>query len=155
MDTEEVVSVSQNALNLSWAFGFNALLPNLVHSLESPSSAAGLPLLYVSAHTAIVHDTDNSTQKPLQGHCNPITAVCVSTDKKWIATADSGPESLIIVWETEKGVPVKTIPNPHPLGVISMDISPDSTFLVTLGEGKANISSSPQTPQVCVLCNPD
>jgi hypothetical protein len=47
--------------------------------------------------------------------CNPITAVCVSKDKRWIATADSGEDSMIVVWDSSTATPVtyytKTIKN--------------------------------------------
>jgi len=45
--------------------------------------------------------------------CNPTTAVCVSKDKRWIATADSGPDSMIVVWDSLKATPVKIIHNPY------------------------------------------
>lgn len=66
--------------------------------------------------------------------CNPITAVSVSNDKRWIATADSGPDSMIIVWDSWKASPVKILPNPCEGGVAAMDMSSDSMFLVTLSQ---------------------
>ncbi len=70
----------------------------------------------------------------LQGHCNKISCAAVSNDKRWIVTADKGPESLIVVWDSMSGSPVKSILSPHPLGITSVDISNDALFLVTLSE---------------------
>lgn len=126
------LKVETNALNLRWAFGFNSSIPNLVYSLSTPKRNA---LFYVSSHTGVIHDTENDQQYLLQGHCNPITAVCVSADKRWIATADSGEEAMIIVWDAQKAVPVKIIPHPYQNGVAAMDMSADSMFLVTLSQG--------------------
>lgn len=120
------------ALDLRWAFGFNTGVPNAVCSLATPKRAA---LFYVSSHTGVIHDTDNDSQYLLQGHCNPITAVCVSNDKRWIATADSGKDSMIVVWDSWKASPVKIIPQPYENGIASMDMSSDAMFLVTLSQG--------------------
>lgn len=68
----------------------------------------------------------------MQGHCNPITAVTVSHNKKWVVTADAGPESMMVVWDTASGAPIKSIFNPHPNGVLAIDISPDALFIVAL-----------------------
>ena len=81
----------------------------------------------------MIYDYSTKTQKLLQGHCNPITSTCVSPDKKWIASADAGPDSVIVIWDSETGVPVKTIFNPHNLGVADLAMSSDGMFLASLG----------------------
>ena len=86
----------------------------------------------MSGHTGVIYDFQNRRQRLLQGHCNPITSCCTSEDKRWIATADSGPDSMIVVWDSLSGTPIKTIFNPAPNGVVAMDISPDAMFLATL-----------------------
>ncbi|KAH7830078.1 putative flagellar associated protein [Monocercomonoides exilis] len=121
--------MSTNVLTLDFAVGYNKDIKNGVLSLITDSRKA---LVYVAAHTAVIYDIDTGSQQLLQGHCNPISCVCVSRDRKWIFTADSGPDSMIIVWNSESGVPVKNIFSPHPEGVIAMDLSPDSTTIATL-----------------------
>lgn len=100
-----------------------------VHNLSTEDR---FTLFYISAHSGVIYDCAARTQRLLQGHCNPITACAVSADKKWIATADTGPDSLIVVWDSYSGTPIKTFFNPAPYGIAAMDMSPDGAFLATL-----------------------
>uniref|UniRef100_K3WHW6 Cilia- and flagella-associated protein 251 n=1 Tax=Globisporangium ultimum (strain ATCC 200006 / CBS 805.95 / DAOM BR144) TaxID=431595 RepID=K3WHW6_GLOUD len=120
---------NQNALRLAWTFGFNKDIVNGVHSLSTETRRA---LFYTSAHTGVIYDYSRRQQKLLQGHCHPISCCVVSEDKHWIVTADRGDESMIVVWDSITGNPIKTIFQPHPFGVQAIDISPDALFLVTL-----------------------
>ena len=36
-----------------------------------------------AGHTAVIFDYNTGVQRLLQGHVNPITATCVSPEKKW------------------------------------------------------------------------
>lgn len=38
-----------------------------------------------------------------QGHRNVITCCAVSADKRWVVTADAGPDSLLAVWDSVSG----------------------------------------------------
>lgn len=38
----------------------------------------------------------------------------MSADKQFIATADAGPESLIVVWDAVSGAPLRTYFDPAP-----------------------------------------
>ncbi len=53
-----------------------------------------------------------------------------------IVTADMGEDSLLVVWDVSTGTPKKTIFNPHPEGVVALDVSNDGTMIGTLS--KAN-----------------
>uniref|UniRef100_A0A8C3F064 Cilia- and flagella-associated protein 251 n=1 Tax=Corvus moneduloides TaxID=1196302 RepID=A0A8C3F064_CORMO len=83
---------SLHPLNLSWVFGYNSSLA--VHSLMDGEDRV---LLYVSSHIVVIHDILGNKQYHLQGHTNVISCLCVSEDKRWVATADRGPDALIIV----------------------------------------------------------
>lgn len=63
---------------------------------------------------------------------NAIAAVTVSKDKKWIVTADTGDDSMVVVWDSETGTPAKTLFNCHPGGVSALDLAADGKTLVTL-----------------------
>lgn len=38
-----------------------------------------------------------------QGHANAVSCLCVSEDRRWVATADRGPDALIVVWDSFSG----------------------------------------------------
>jgi len=117
------------ALTLHWTLGLNKDVVGGVHNL---SDADSTDMFYAAAHTGVIFDYNTGVQRLLQGHVNPITATAVSKDKKWIVTADTGPDSMMVVWERESGSPVKTFFNPHPYGVHALDIAPMMKHLVTL-----------------------
>jgi WD40 repeat protein len=101
-----------------------------VHNLTTESRHE---IFYSSAHSGVIYDYARKSQKLLQGHCNHITATMCSEDKRWIVTADSGDDSMLIVWDSISGTPVRTYLNPHPDGIICLDLSTDNQYLVTLG----------------------
>ncbi len=41
---------------------------------------------------------------------------------------------MLVVWDVNTGTPRKTIFNPHPDGVIALDINQDGTLIVTLSK---------------------
>ncbi|NXC42401.1 CF251 protein, partial [Penelope pileata] len=119
---------SCHPLSLSWALGYNSSLA--VHSLEDGA------LLYVCSHTAVIHDVPGSRQYHLQGHTNAISCLCISEDRRWLATADRGPDPLVIVWDTFSGIPVRTIFDSQTgSGVGAIAISQDAKYLVTISTG--------------------
>lgn len=76
-------------------------------------------VFFVSGHVGVIYDTDNQTQQLLLGHSNTISSICVSEDRKFIATADEGPhDSLIIVWNAMSATPIATIFNPSNTGLL-------------------------------------
>ncbi|NWR08668.1 CF251 protein, partial [Paradoxornis webbianus] len=115
-------------LDLSWVFGYNSSLA--VHSLMDGEDWV---FLYVSSHTAVIHDILRNKQFHLQGHTNVISCLCVSENKRWVATADRGPDALIMVWDSYSGVPVRTIfKSRSEDGVCAIAISQDAKYLVTI-----------------------
>ncbi|KAL0479690.1 WD repeat-containing protein [Acrasis kona] len=125
---EDMMNV-QNTLSLNWVFGINKDIINGVHNL---TCGPRKEVFYVAGHIGVIYKYNAREQILLQGHVNPITCVAVSEDKRWIVTADSGRDNMIIVWDSLKGIPVKTIFAPHEHGTQSIDISNDSLYISTL-----------------------
>lgn len=49
-----------------------------------------------------------------------------------MVTADTGPESLLVVWNVRTGLPLRTVSSPHRHGVSTMDVSADGAWLATV-----------------------
>eukprot|EP00452_MALV-II_sp_L67-6_P000224 gene224-202_t len=120
------VTGSNPALALHWSLGYNKDVVGGVHSLN------GSELFYTAAHTGVIYDFNTGQQRLLQGHINPICAVCVSEDKQWIVTADSGEDSMLVVWDRHSGTPLKILFNGYKNGVHALDMTADSKYMVTL-----------------------
>lgn len=128
--------MASHCLNMKAAFGFNKDLMGGVHSLFDETREA---ILFPSSHTLVYHDCRNGSQRFLQGHSNMISAVCVSNDKRWIVSADfGGKDTMIIVWESKTLLPVRTIVDQVPGGVIRMDLSDDGALLAVLSGATPN-----------------
>jgi len=118
-----------NVLKVNWAYGFSKDIVNGVHSLSHSNRNA---IFFISSHSGVIYDFENRTQMILQGHCNMITCCAVSSDKRWIVTADTGDDPIMVVWDARTGAPVKTYFNPHPNGVKALDISDDALYVTSL-----------------------
>lgn len=55
--------------------------------------------------------------------CNQISATAYNRKLDILVTADTGDDSMLVVWDVTTGTPRKTIFNPHPDGVIALDIN--------------------------------
>jgi len=120
-------------------YGFNKDIDQGVHFLTDEERTE---MFYSSAHTGVIYDYVTKKQKLLQGHCNQITSILCSEDKNWVVTADSGDDSMLVVWNSHSGTPVRTFLKPHPGGIKMMDLSADNRYIATLGADE---------PQTCSL----
>lgn len=126
-EVEDEVKTSTTSLNMCWAFGVNKHVP--VHNL---SSGGRKMALFVCAHVGVMFDWEGNKQELLQGHCNVISCTCVSEDRRWIATADRGTESMVIIWDSFTTIPVQTIFEAHPDGCAAIAMSPDAKYIATI-----------------------
>lgn len=95
---EKEDQVSVYPLTMTWKYGWNSSLP--VYYIRDEKQRV---LLYASAHTAVIYNVFKNDQHHLMGHPNVISCMCVSEDRRWIATADKGPSCLLIMWDSYTG----------------------------------------------------
>jgi len=121
-------------LGVNWVYGFSK---DVICGVQSLTQRDRNALFFLSSHSGVIYDFEHRTQIVLQGHCNKITCCAVSSDRRWIVTGDSGEDSILVVWDSLTGTPVKTIFTPHSKGVVAVDISEDASYIATLGEADA------------------
>ncbi|XP_047617790.1 cilia- and flagella-associated protein 251 [Phacochoerus africanus] len=136
--TEDVLfqkddSANVYPLTMTWTFGWNSSLP--VYYIRDENHRV---LLYASAHTVVIYNVFKNNQHHLQGHPNVISCLCVSEDRRWVATADKGPDCLIIIWDSFTGIPVHTIFDscPEGNGIRAMAITRDAKYLATISDAE-------------------
>ena len=161
----------KNALNLRWCFGFNKESND--GTLIDLTSDGRQAIFYAVGHTGIIFDYEVRRQRLLQGHTNSITCATASDDKHWLVTGDAGEkDTMVIIWNSRTGVPVRTLFDAHPGGILCVDMTHDAVYIATVGAGPqqalsvwewtldsdAPIHTEPITSrdiQHCVRFNPD
>jgi WD40 repeat protein len=131
--------MASSNLDITWAFGYSKDIIGCVHSLCTKERNA---LFLLSSHSGVIYDFEHRQQTILQGHCNIISCCVVDKTKRYVATADSGPDSIIIIWDSFTYLPIKTFTAPHAHGVVAIDISEDGLYIATLSAPAPSTSSA-------------
>nr|XP_060468195.1 cilia- and flagella-associated protein 251 isoform X4 [Panthera onca] len=93
--------------------------------------------LVATSEDILFQKDDRANVYPL-GHPNVISCLCISEDRRWIATADKGPNCLIIIWDSFTGIPVHTIFDscPEGNGIGAIAITRDAKYLATISDAE-------------------
>ncbi|KAF6775839.1 hypothetical protein AHF37_04738 [Paragonimus kellicotti] len=116
-----------------WTFGFNQKVPIINLSKKGTNI-----ILFSSANLVVIFDIDNKKQRLLRGHCNEVTCLACSADKRWLVSGDKGPDSAVIIWDGKTGDSVRTMLSPHKNGVICIALTGDARYLATLSADEIN-----------------
>ncbi|UJR34201.1 hypothetical protein I4U23_021607 [Adineta vaga] len=149
-DEEASVAAYAEILSFQWCFGFNKDLPVLNLSINKTKK-----IFFAAAQIGVLYDFANNRQQLLIGHRNNITCCCISNDKRWLCTADTGRDCTIIIWDTITGLPNQTyfdVIN----GTGTVTFSTDAKYLAALSEKSPQIISvwdwtSENDKPVCAL----
>ncbi|KAL0234424.1 hypothetical protein PCE1_001460 [Barthelona sp. PCE] len=123
-------------LTLDWVFGFNKNISQACHSLYDNHRTA---VFYTAGNTGVVYDVEKDEQTLLQGHTSYISATACSADKRNIATADIGDNSMIVIWDSVTATPLRVIFQPFEYGTAALDFSSNFEYLIALSSPKDNI----------------
>ncbi|XP_015606747.1 cilia- and flagella-associated protein 251 isoform X2 [Cephus cinctus] len=114
---------------LKWSFGLNSDPPLVNLTTENRTLIA-----YGSSHSAVLYDYTSRDMMFLQGHKNTVRTLSSSKNGKWLLTADFDEDCVVVVWDTEKRLPICTLFNPHGTdNLTAAKISPNAKYLVTVG----------------------
>jgi len=118
-----------SCLSLNWTIGINSNVPLLNLSVTGKTR-----YFYAAGNVGIIGTGSGKVQTLLQGHISNIISAAVSHDKQWLVTAESVPETFLIVWNTFTSKPVKYLTNIHETGLIRVYISRDGKLISILTE---------------------
>ena len=83
----------------------------------------------------MVEDIASGSQRLLQGHRSEIECTAAGADGRWLVTADTGEDAMLIVWDAMTGVPLKTLFLGAEAAAVAVDMSPDAMHIATLSAG--------------------
>ncbi|EPZ34797.1 hypothetical protein O9G_005234 [Rozella allomycis CSF55] len=92
---------------------------------------------------------------------NEIVANGASYDNKWLLTGDAGEDSMIIIWDSKSGMPIKTIFDPHNgIGSCALSMNMPQKLAIwewTLADNNPLFEVEIETDDFhdCLLFNPD
>ncbi|OAF67009.1 WD repeat-containing protein 66 [Intoshia linei] len=116
-----------DALSIFWTFGYNHDLPVINLSDSKINKIA-----YAANKSAIIYDESEKTQTTLKGHCNKISFITCTDNKKWMATTDIGYNNKLIIWDVTTCVPIRTYFEIFKNGIVYAAFSHDFKYLAIL-----------------------
>ncbi|XP_068629729.1 cilia- and flagella-associated protein 251-like [Battus philenor] len=115
--------------NVRWIHGYNAKV-GVINLNDEGSTIA----FYATGNCAVLYNWTTNEMRILQGHRHVVTCLAADGSGRWLVTADSGPENVLIVWDTYDFFPLKTLFSPRGgTGIAKVTLSADAKYLLTLG----------------------
>eukprot|EP00941_MAST-03F_sp_MAST-3F-sp1_P000793 g793.t1 len=93
----------------------------------------GGEIVYPAAGVGIIYNKDTHSQKFYVGHDDDIISLAVSACANFVATGQIGEKPIVRIWDSESGQEIATCKEVHSQGIISVNFSPDSTKIVSVG----------------------
>uniref|UniRef100_UPI00358FC891 cilia- and flagella-associated protein 251 n=1 Tax=Myxine glutinosa TaxID=7769 RepID=UPI00358FC891 len=123
--------VLDSPLKLEWCLGVNCSVR--IHCLNDGQRQA---VVYACGQVAVIYNIESNTQQLLQGFKNDVSSLATSSNKRYVAVADAGPESTLKIWDSHSGSLLQSLSLQHlEGGILAMDMSPDGKLIVTLSAG--------------------
>ncbi|XP_046681253.1 cilia- and flagella-associated protein 251-like [Homalodisca vitripennis] len=109
-----------------WCFGFNPDVQILNLSTDKKSL-----ILFANSQFPVLYNFHEDTMHFMQGHLNKISCLARNSTGSLLVSADSGPNSRVIIWDSRPCV-VEVLENVHPSGTILAGMSVTGEYLVTV-----------------------
>ncbi|XP_072944210.1 cilia- and flagella-associated protein 251-like [Epargyreus clarus] len=122
--------------NIRWIYGYNPKVGVINLNAEGTTTA-----FYAASNCGVLYNWTANHMRILQGHRHMVTCIAKDKEGRWLVTADSGPENILIIWDSSDYFPVRTIYTPHgSVRLSKVALSADAKYLLTLGyQDKANL----------------
>ncbi|XP_052758996.1 cilia- and flagella-associated protein 251-like [Galleria mellonella] len=115
--------------NIRWIYGYNPKVG--VINLNDKGSTT---IFYAASNCAVLYNWTTNQMRILQGHRHVVSCIASDRQGKWLVTADSGPENIVIIWDSSNNFPQRTLFSPHrDIKVSRVALSADAKYLLTLG----------------------
>ncbi|RZB39895.1 WD repeat-containing protein 66-like, partial [Asbolus verrucosus] len=124
-----------NPFEMKWTFGFDVTVPVINLTDENRRQ-----IFYTAANTGILYDYCKKEMVHFRGHQHRIISASADKTGKWVATADSGKDNVIMVWDTHTCAIVWTIFN-YPNSendLLRIALSPSAKLLITISNENDN-----------------